>query len=97
MARKSALIVWSVIAFAVWAGAAISTVVQKMNADKTIRNATDISAIQIQQLNGSVTAHALAGLLLAGAATIPLLIIGVNALVARAETSSDWRSEATEE
>lgn len=97
MARKLALIVWSAVAFAVWAGAAISTVVQKMNADKTIRNATDISAVQIQQLNGSVTAHALAALLLAGAATIPLLIIGVNALVSHWETSTDWRTEATED
>jgi hypothetical protein len=52
-----------------------------MDTDKTVRNAFDISAIQIQQLNGSVQSHALVALLFAGLLTVPLLIVGVRALV----------------
>lgn len=70
---KGALLLCSIIALGGWVGAAVSTIQQKMNADKAFRQ-FDVSAIQIQQLNGSVTSHALVMLTVAGLCTIPLLI-----------------------
>jgi hypothetical protein len=71
------------LALVAWIFCAVSTVVQKMNADKTIRGSDTISAIHHQQLNSSVTAHALTMLLVACAATIPLLLFVVSAIVNR--------------
>lgn len=81
MDRKGALFFCAIVAFVAWVGAAISSLLQKLNVDKIIRT-TDASAIQIQQLNGSATTHALVLFLFACAATIPLLIVAVSALVA---------------
>jgi hypothetical protein len=87
--RNGAFGLCAFLALAVWIAAAVSTLIQKLNVDKTIRNSIDISAIQIQQVNGSATTHALAALLIACAATIPLLIVAVSALVSAAEKNDE--------
>lgn len=74
------VVFFGLIAFGVWVWAAWSSVVQKQRADRLIRDAWDISAVQIQQLNGQVTAHAVMAIAVALAATVPLIIIGVGAL-----------------
>lgn len=48
--------------FLSWLAAAGTSVNQKMKTDRMIRDSFDISAIQIQQLNGSVTSHVLVAL-----------------------------------
>ena len=85
MDRKGAFTLCALLALGTWVGAAISTYVQKSNVDKQIKDTFDISAVQIQQLNGSATAHALLWLLIACAATVPLLIVAVSAIVSGAE------------
>jgi hypothetical protein len=79
----------ALVALGAWIAAAATTVTQKMNADDQIRKSFDVSAVQIQQLNGSVTSHALMWLLIACTATIPLLIVGVSALMRMAETPEE--------
>jgi hypothetical protein len=72
------------LAFFTWIAAAATTVVQKLNADKTIRGNNDVSqAIRNQQLNSSVITHALTMLLVACAVTIPLLVVAVYAIAVR--------------
>ena len=63
-----------------WFAAAVSCVVEKMDVDRTIADSYSISAIQIQQLNGSLTNHMLLALALATALTVPLLVAAVLAL-----------------
>ena len=67
------VIVTAFVALVAWTAAGWSSLAVKLSADKLIRD-HDVSAIQVQQLNGSVTAHALVALVLALGATIPLLI-----------------------
>ena len=55
----SAAIPAGIITAITWAGVAISCVLQKTHADSLIADSFDISAVQIQQLNGSVTSHVL--------------------------------------
>ena len=62
------------IALAAWIAAGWTSLAVKLGADHAIAGSYDISAIQIQQLNGSVTSHVLVALVLALAATIPLLV-----------------------
>lgn len=71
------LILTALVAFIAWGAAAASCISQKRNADKTIADSFDISAIQIQQLNGSVTSHTLVAIVIAMALSMPLLIVGV--------------------
>ena len=66
--------VTGIVALVVWAWAAISTIVQKTRADKLIRDSWDVSAVQIQELNGQVTAHAVLALVVATAATMPFFL-----------------------
>lgn len=77
---NAGLVLFGLIAFGVWVWAAWSSVVQKQRADRLIRDAWDISAVQIQQLNGQVTSHAIVAMVVAMAATVPLLIVAVSAL-----------------
>lgn len=69
------------IALAGWVGAAISTYAQKSHVDSQIRDSIGISAVQIQQLNGSATTHALLMLVFACTMTIPLVIVMAFALL----------------
>jgi hypothetical protein len=66
--------VTSGIAGIAWVIAVWSSLTVKVSADRVIRDNFDASAIQIQQMNGAVTSHALLALVLAMAATIPLLV-----------------------
>ena len=63
-----------ILALAAWTVAGWTSVAQKMSVDRIIKDSYDISAVQIQQLNGSLTAHVLVAMILAFGATIPLLI-----------------------
>jgi hypothetical protein len=89
--RRTAFVLCSLLALTAWVAVAISTVEQKMNAVTEIRDSFDISAVQIQQLNGTVASHALAALLIGRAATIPLLIVAVSALVNASARDEDER------
>lgn len=66
------------ISLGVWAYAAISTLHQKLEADKLLRDAYDASAVQIQQINGQVTAHAIAMVVLGFAAMAPFLVAALT-------------------
>jgi hypothetical protein len=67
--RKVFAVLFGLLAIVGWSYAAISSIVQKTNADSRISDAFDISAVQIQQLNGSVTSHILMAVAVAGACT----------------------------
>ncbi len=57
-----------------WVVAGWSVLAQKMATDETIRKAFDISAIQIQQLDGAATTHAVVALVIAAGLSTPLFI-----------------------
>lgn len=71
---NAAVWITGILALFAWAIAAWSCVDQKRTVDKQIASVLDISAVQIQQLNGSLTAHILVALAIALALTIPLLL-----------------------
>lgn len=64
-----------------WTIIVVSCVRQKRRADDLIGRSVDISAVQIQQLNGSVTSHALVAI------TIGLAVTAVAAFVVAASGS----------
>jgi hypothetical protein len=68
-------IVASVVALVAWAWAAGSTTVRFRDGQDTIDRAWDISAIQIQQINGGITAYGITAIAVAFAFTVPLLIV----------------------
>lgn len=81
----SSFAVLAALTLAAWAFAVISVVQQKMAADSMIADDFDISAVQIQQINGSVTAHALMVMVIAVALTVPLLLVVAKAVVNKAK------------
>ena len=78
----------TIIAMLAWLVAGVGSIVQKHAADVRIRESYDISAIQIQQLNGSVTAHVLVALVVAMGLTVPLMIALLSRIVTVVETST---------
>ena len=78
----------TIIAMLAWLVAGVGSIVQKHAADARIRESFDISAIQIQQLNGSVTAHVLVALVVAMGLTVPLMIALLSRIVTVLETST---------
>jgi hypothetical protein len=83
MSRSNAYGLAALLAISVWAGAAISTVIQKLNADKSAKDA--LSAVQVQQVQGAMAAHALMWLIVGCAATVPLFLIAVSAIISGRE------------
>lgn len=80
---RTAAIVCGVLAVVVWAAMAASCIVEKVRVDDRIANSFDISAIQIQQLNGSLAAHVLVAAVIGMACTVPFLFACGMALVDR--------------
>lgn len=65
----------SILALLGWAAAALTSLVKYNDAQSRINSAWEISAIQVQQLNGEVTAHGITALILAMALTVPALLL----------------------
>lgn len=79
----------SVLAVLTWGVVVTSCLVQKHNVDRTIRESFDISAIQIQQLNGSATLHVIVAIAIGVAGTIPFLIAVGAGLLRRPHLTTD--------
>lgn len=58
-----------------WIGAAATTLAKYGEAQEMINDAWDISAIQVQQLNGEVAAHGITALIVAMAITVPAMLL----------------------